>query len=483
MKKLIILLGIHPFSAALADGRLLLPVDDTPDTRLEAQPLSTPPEIAPPVGAAAHKPVSGSLTPSAITEQELLNNRSLTESLINRAVMEQRWDWLEYLLPLYRQIPAYDDVLADYAQGALWRHQGRHRAAIDAYRGIIARAPQLVYVRLNLAAMLFENKEYTAAKAQFEKVRTEPISPASLALVNHYLAAIDKQGGWSLAAGLNYERTDNVNNASAIKEITLGKLTFQKNADSLPQKAQGIRYSGSLSRDFNLAGNHYLSVDGAVYGVNYWDNHDYDQTTVRAGSGYVYRDIAQWASLKPYFEKTWLNSQAYAQTPGISAEYGRWLNKNWQTVAAADLSRTNYQDYTRFDGNRLALSATVAYLPNARLFVYGGADWINETARDPAEASIRKSLRIGTSYEWPLGISSRLNLRYAHRDFKANNFYFGYPRRDHEYQSTVSLWHRKLNFWGITPKLNWQYSKIDSNIPAFYSRSGNRVFIGADKTF
>ena len=101
MKKLIILLGIYPFSAALADGRLLLPVDDTPDTRLEAQPLSTPPEIAPPVGAAAHKPVSGSLTPSAITEQELLNNRSLTESLINRAVMEQRWDWLEYLLPLY----------------------------------------------------------------------------------------------------------------------------------------------------------------------------------------------------------------------------------------------------------------------------------------------------------------------------------------------------------------------------------------------
>lgn len=417
------------------------------------------------------------------TEEILLADKKLSEELISQSMVAQRWDWLAYLLPIYRQTEGFDGVLADYAEGALLRNQGKHRQAINLYRGIIARQPELVYVRMNLASMLFENKEYTAAKDQFEKVRTQNISAGAQQLVNQYLAAIDQNSGWQMGLGFSYEQTDNVNNASAAEEIILGNLTFKKNQESLPKKAHGFSYSGSLSRDFNLQGNHYLSLQTILQGVNYWNNHDYDQITSRVGVGYTHRNIKQWVSFTPYIEKTWLGGKSYNHIGGINTQYGHWFNANWQTVVSADFSRTEYHDNKSYDGNRLALSSSLLYLPTARLFMMVGVDWINEKTRDKAQASVRKSLRTGVGYEWTMGLSTRLNMRYTQRDFQANNFYYGFARKDDEYQSIATVWHRKLNFYGITPKFNWQYNKIDSNIPAFYSRSGSRFFIGLDKRF
>lgn len=108
---------------------------------------------------------------------------------------------------------------------------------------------------------------------------------------------------------------------------------------------------------------------------------------------------------------------------------------------------------------------------------------MKEYTRDEAETSVRNSIRVGGAFEWPLGISTRLNLRYARRQFKGQNAYFRYARADREYQSTLSVWHRRLNFWGVTPKFNWQYNKIDSNISDLYSRAAHRVFFSLDKAF
>ena len=60
---------------------------------------------------------------------------------------------------------------------------------------------------------------------------------------------------------------------------------------------------------------------------------------------------------------------------------------------------------------------------------------------------------------------------------------YGYPRRDKEYHAGAALWHNKLAWQGLVPKLNFRYLKIDSNMPSFYSRSNAQWFVSVEKAF
>jgi len=58
----------------------------------------------------------------------------------------------------------------------------------------------------------------------------------------------------------------------------------------------------------------------------------------------------------------------------------------------------------------------------------------------------------------------------------------GKIQKNDEYSSALTLWHRDLHFFGMTPKVTWQYQKVSSNHP-FYSYDKNRVYFEMSKTF
>ena len=88
------------------------------------------------------------------------------EARINAAIIAKDWSRLEQLLKQYKQVADKDQTLYDYGLGALYRHQGKQKQAIALYRQILARQPDLHYPRFDLAMMLFEDKQYQAAKTE-----------------------------------------------------------------------------------------------------------------------------------------------------------------------------------------------------------------------------------------------------------------------------------------------------------------------------
>ncbi|AHW74475.1 TPA: DUF560 domain-containing protein [Neisseria meningitidis] len=48
---------------------------------------------------------------------------------------------------------------------------------------------------------------------------------------------------------------------------------------------------------------------------------------------------------------------------------------------------------------------------------------------------------------------------------------------------SAALWHKKLSWKGFTPQINFRYNKINSNMPAFYSRSSKEWFVSIEKTY
>ena len=193
-------------------------------------------------------------------------------------------------------------MLYDYARGAWLRSQQRYPEAIALYRGILAQQPDLAYPRFDLGVMLFENRQYREADAELARAKPDLAEPMQQ-LVERYQAEIARQQRWQPQINLQYEQTDNVNNASAERDIVLNGVRFVKNEESLPQSAHGLRYGVGLGREMNVGGNHFIGADAGFDGVHYWDNQAYNEQSLRLGGAYRWRDFHQNAGVAPFVAK------------------------------------------------------------------------------------------------------------------------------------------------------------------------------------
>lgn len=304
MNKLSLLLLPFPL-AALADGpTVLVPEPLFFENREAAQmPSENLPEPAPAA------PLSDGLSP-----QDGL------EAQINHAVFRRDWQALPPLLARYRNLPARDQTLYDYALGALRRAQLRHKEAIALYRGIVGRHPDLAYPRFDLGVMLFEDRQYRAAEAELQHALPD-LSPEMQNIAGRYLAAVREAESWQPDVSLQYEATDNVNNAADARFIEIDGKRWQKTADSLPQRAHGLRYGASVSREKNLGGHHYAYAKLGGDGVAYWDNHDFDEQSLNIAAGYKNHSAARSFGLVPFAETNWLGGSRYNRADGGAGRF------------------------------------------------------------------------------------------------------------------------------------------------------------------
>ncbi|WP_308025413.1 surface lipoprotein assembly modifier, partial [Neisseria oralis] len=254
--------------------------------------------------------LAGQDEPAPAAVSDGLSPSSALEERINRAVIRQDWDALTDLLAQYRTRPDRDQILYDYALGALRRSQLRHDEAVALYRGIVLRQPDLAYPRFDLGVMLFENKQYREAAAELERAKPD-LQPDMQQLADHYLKAVKDAQSWQPEASLQYEATDNVNSASATEIIEWGGRQWHKTADSLPQSAHGFRYGLGLSREINLGGHHFAYGNLSGDGVHYWDNREFNEQSVNLAAGYKNRSITRSFGIVPFAEQNWLGGSRY----------------------------------------------------------------------------------------------------------------------------------------------------------------------------
>jgi len=417
-----------------------------------------------------------------LNDAPLPEGSSLEES-INFAIITKDWQKLEKLLAQYRTTTNFDLILYNYGLGALYRNQGRQKEAISLYQQILKHRPDLHYPRFDLAMMLYEDKRYAEAKVELEAA--EPyLSPKLQGLASQILGNIKRSQKWQPTLNFSYESTDNVNQASDLKELVIGEATFIRSNDSLPQDAHGISYNIGATQEKNIKGNHYIYKDLDLGGVNYWDNNDYSELTLQANLGYRYKDIKQSWGLITTAEQNLLGGKLYNQNYAATLEYNRQISNQWQISGSLSHLQKRYEDEDSanyYDGNANSTAWILLYQPKPRWLVYGGADFMRDNLVDPSESSDRQGIRGGMAFSGEK-ISLRSSIRYAQRDFEGDNFFYGEKRKDDEYQLSTTLGHKKLSWQGFTPKLNYDYRKVDSNLP-LYNRSSSAVHLRIDKHF
>ena len=408
------------------------------------------------------------------------------EEQINRAVVARDWDTLQTLLSSYRALPDFNPVLHDYALGGLRRSQLRHGEAVSLYRGILAKHPDLAYPRFDLGVMMFENKQYREAKAELKRAKPD-LQPPMQQLADRYLASIESAQSWQPDVSLQYEQTDNVNNASSERVIEWNGRRWNKTADSLPQKAHGIRYGAGISHEINVDGHHFVYGSLSGDGVHYWDNQDFNEQSLRLAAGYKNRSAVQSFGIVPFAEQNWLGGKRYNRETGINTDFSRRLNEKWRLSLNAGYIKKYYRSSgsaARYNSHMPLAGATLAYSAPKNWLFYGGADWSHDMTKEAEQASVRKGIRFGAVKAFENGFGIRTNLRYARRTFDApGSLVYRLTRKDHEYQVNASIWHNKISWKGLVPHLNFRYLKIDSNMSGFYSRKSMQTFVSVEKQF
>ena len=480
MNKLPLLL--LPFSLlALADSPPARPIPSEQSANAPAALFFDDREIAPIPSEAPPQPAA----PATHFADASADDNSL-EAQINRAMIARDWAALPALVARYRAEPQHDPILYDYALGALRRSQLRHDEATALYRGIVARQPELAYPRFDLGVMLFENKQYREAKRELERAKPD-LSPEMQTLAERYLATINEAQNWQPEMSLQYETTDNVNNAADAREIEINRRIWRKTDESLPQSAQGLRYGLGVARERNVGGHHFVYGRINGDGVLYWNKHEYDEQSVNIALGYKNHTVKRSLGIVPFFEQNWLGGSRYSHHFGVQTEFSHQLGKRWRVMLNAGYVAKRYDEpliAKHYNGKMPLVSATLMYSAPRHWLLYGGVDWSHDITKDAEQASVRQGVRLGMAKTFENGLGLRTHLRYARRRFdKAGTLVYLYTRKDDEYQANVSLWHDKLSWKNFTPHLNFRYLAIDSNMKGFYSRKNAQWFLSVERGF
>ena len=421
-----------------------------------------------------------------MTKEELVQQPGLLVHAMLSALAMGNADNVEFLLPLYQRLDKQyqEPFVIQWAQAMVARNHQDYNGAIKLYRSVLAEFNDIIPLRLQLAITLFENKETEAAKDQFEKLRAESLSAEAQSVINQYLEAIANQDPWSFSGGLTYLNDPNINNAPKAGTRMGNWIPPER------ESAQGVGFfldigkkwtwGNGLFNEFRLNGN----------GKYYWNNKKYNEYTGRISIGQGFQTAMQNIVLLPFMEQTWYAGgspisetvKRFSKAGGATLEWQYWLSPKWRLSTTYEYAEQRYNKRKHLNGNYHFIGSNLVYFSSAQQYWFVGANYNRTSTRDKDDSYIRRGLQIGWGQEWKWGLSTRLSLSYARKNYYAPMPIFNITQRNKEYGINTSIWHRALHYKGITPRLTWSYNKVKSN-HAFYTYDKHRIFLEFSKQF
>ncbi|MFC3339229.1 surface lipoprotein assembly modifier [Paracandidimonas soli] len=428
-----------------------------------------------------------------LTDQDLARDVKLTEMILNQAMLQEDWDTLRRIMRFYPWMRGVDSILRDYVQGALLRHDGRLAEAIMLYRRLVEQHPDLDYVRLELATMLMEDRQFRQSDAELALLRQRPLESAAQRSIVLYRQALAQQRRWDFRLGAGLAYNNNVNSANRDRifylPLAVGEWTFwapfAKGRDELPKSDWGLKYAGGASVERNIAGHHYYTVSADIDGVAYETERDYSDRSLTLRGGYKWQNFDTWFAATPQIGQIWMGGGRYSHNRGLSMEYGWRPTQAWQLMGSWLWLKRKYddQDYAAYDGHLDIMSLTAVRIFSPSLLAFGSLGLQRESVA-ASEYSYRFPwLQAGVVKTFGNTLGARVSARYGRQSYDAPYALFlNQKRRDRELRIDVSLWAPGFKIAGLEPKLNVSYLKITSNLP-IYERDRTEVSLMFEKKF
>lgn len=352
----------------------------------------------------------------------------------------------------------------DFIRAMSHKAQGDYQEAIRVLRRLNAENPSFTRVRAELAHALFLAGDHDAARFHFTDLHRNAPSGQMRESFDAYLTAIRRERPYSLSGYVSIAPSTNINNRTTARTIMVNGLPFELSEDSRAQSGVGLAGGLSGERSFFFDQDVTLTLGGRFDGTKYSQS-EYDEFRL-GGSAYLRRRIGQdtfgAGLIGEYYN---YGHATYRQSVGGALEYGRVFEGGRHLFVSARLMNQRFPGVPVLDG----------YLATANLVgrqTLGAGHHLTAGLRLTAErtkAAHHDNDGIGffASHmrEWQGGFITQVEPSLAVRRYSAEDPTFGIRRQDVEAGVAVRLLHRRLNFEGFTPRLDYSYLRRFSNHP------------------
>lgn len=435
----------------------------------------------------ATMPTTSSSQQIHLDEQQLLQQPALLQHTLLSALTYHHVENSVYLLDLYQQLDKkyIDENLIIWAEAIKAEHQQHYLDAIKSYQQLLEKYPQYDLLRLRLALVLLKQQYYQEAQQQFEHILVNPqLAPILKQAVEQYLAQLRQRQDWKFSADLNYISDKNINNAPNNPDIN-ANWTAQPQ-----QSAHGVQFAFSAHKKQQLNQGFFIENRLSTYGKYYWDSLHYNDVNARAsvGLGKFYPRSSILAL--PFYEQNWYaggNPQqhqlkAFSKSKGISIETKHALTDKLLLGLNAEFAKNEYRTRRHLNGHGQYVALSSTYFANPQRYYHGSVDYQRVKTQDADDSFQRYGVRLGIGQQWQSGVNTYFSVNYAQRKYQGAIPIFNIKQHSHDYSVSASVGHQKLQWYGIAPRLTWQYQKVDSNI-ALYNYDKQKVFLEVAKRF
>jgi tetratricopeptide (TPR) repeat protein len=351
--------------------------------------------------------------------------------------------------------------------------EGKYREAVALYRNILNQRPDLPRVRLELARAHFLDRNYEDAAFQFEMVRGGDLPPEVLANVDRYLDAIRRRKNWTLDFFLSPVSDSNINQASGGREECIDTV-FGTLCRPLEDQSSGLGLAAGATVDYFRRFSQDWGLRATV-GVNTltYENHDYNDHSLYAALGPRLLWQNGEASLQPTWRKRRVADRPYSDEYGLRLDvrqhFGPLILDAGASWAVMDYADSYVHGFLH--GPTWSLRLQSRYILNDRTFVQIGLQYLREDAHAKEYANGSQRYALGGYRIFPHGFALFLEGSLIRTDYRAPQWYVTRDnrieetiRRDTVWGFLASLSNSACADRGVTPVLQYSYTRRDSNI-------------------
>lgn len=240
-----------------------------------------------------------------------------------------------------------EDASATFVLGQCAYALGRPQEAIERYRAILVREPDLPRVRAELGKAYLASGQPQAAHREFNAaLAANPprhVRDDLLALI----AQTERPTTWTARASLGYLHDSNVNVGPSTSTVTIYGVPFDLTPESQPQSDSGTRAALAANHLAVLSNTHVWQSDLALEITDYAtaNRFDYVQSTITSGP--KWRSGATLVSAPLLIEYAQLGRAKYFDTYGIAPQIDRVLDGGASVRGAALVQRRTFSDTSR----------------------------------------------------------------------------------------------------------------------------------------
>lgn len=376
----------------------------------------------------------------------------------------------EALEVLAQASPDEDPVAVRFLAAQAWIALGRHDRAAALLAAIARERPELLRIRLDLAASLYTLGRYEASERLFRSILALDLKHAPRAVrynVGLFLERIRAQRRFSIDWELGGWRDDNVNNGAEIDTYELlPGFVFRLNTDARAQSAWVMSTGVRIRYRSQGRGRWYVAANG--HARRHWalGKSDFHRTWFGASVGPRVVWVGGVGGLNIGVEQRLLGDDNYYSRPWLGLHVDQVLDRNWSVDG-----RLNFWE-TFYDGslgeNTLGRSLQLGL---SRKLGPGQLRLTGDLARELADLRHNswqsRGLRLTYAFVLASSWKWRIEAGYTNTRFDRQNPLFRQTRVDRRRYWQVALSNLRYAWNGMIPMLSVGGGSTDSNVDIY----------------